>query len=68
MIERKSSGGLFVSLFLTIFLCIILGISNRDKVKTKPNKWFPTRIYAIMPDMDVNDKLKPIKTKGSKYF
>lgn len=68
MIERKNNGGLFVSLFLAIFLCIILGISNRAKVKTKPNKWFQTRMYAIMPGVDVNDKLKHIKAKGSKYF
>ena len=60
MIKRKNNEGLFVSLFLAIFLCIILGISNRDKLKTKPNKWFPTRIYAIVPDIGVNDKLKSI--------
>lgn len=68
MIKRMDNDGLIVSLFLTIFLCIILGISNRDVAKTKPNKWFPTRMYAIVPDMNVNDKLKSIKVKGSKYF
>lgn len=68
MIERKNNDGLFVSIFLTIFLCVIIGISNRDNVETKPNKWFPTRMYAIMPDIDVNDKLKYIKAKELKYF